>query len=92
MATTSDFIKMLSGYGLTTALILYQNPDKKMFINGNWYLWQEYDTFPAFPLLQRFVKTWNERNDGKVVHVEVAHSKLIKPAELKVIGSEFRLN
>lgn len=93
MATTSDFIKMLSGHGLTTAIIWYQNPDRRTLINGKWYLWQEYDTFPEFPLLRRFVRTWNERNDGKVVLVElVGHNKLIKPAELKVIGTEFRLN
>ena len=87
---SADFKRQLAGYGLTTAQILYRRPDHNWLLQS--YLWQEYDLFPQFPELQKFLEFWREKLEGPLHSVTVAHSKLIKPAELKAIGSEFRLH
>ena len=46
MAAT-EFVKMLSGYGLTTANILYRLPDHPALLQN--YIWQDYDLHPHFP-------------------------------------------
>lgn len=85
-----DFRRQLSGYGLTTAQILYRRPDHPWLLQT--YVWQNYDLFPKFPELMRFLNFWMEKLDGPLHSVQVAHSKLIKPAELKAINGEFRLH
>jgi len=87
---SKDFKRQLAGYGLTTAEILYRRPDHKWLLQT--YVWQSYDLFPKFPELQRFLAFWVEKLEGPLHSVVVAHSKLIKPAELKAIDGEFRLN
>ena len=56
------------------------------------YVWQEYDLCPKFPELQRFLAFWKESLDGALHSVMVAHSRLIKPAELRAVDGVFRLN
>jgi uncharacterized protein Usg len=56
------------------------------------YVWQNYDLFPEFPELHRFLAFWQKKLDGPLHSVRVAHCKLIKPAELKAISGEFRLH
>jgi uncharacterized protein Usg len=94
LATTpqasKDFKRQLAGYGLTTAQILYRRPDHKWLLQT--FVWQNYDLFPKFPELQRFLAFWVEKLEGPLHSVMVAHSRLIKPAELKAIDGEFRLN
>ena len=90
MAVSSEFEKQMRGYGLTTAEILYRMPDHPALLQS--YLWQEYDLFPKFPELQRFLAFWIEKLEGPLHSVLVAHSRLIKPAELKAIDGEFRLH
>jgi len=92
MAATvsSEFKKQVSGYGMTTAQILYRRPDHRWLLQT--FVWQDYDLFPEFPELQRFLAFWQEKLDGTLQSVTVAHCKLIKPAELKAIGEEFRLH
>jgi len=85
-----DFRKQLAGYGLTTAHILYRRPDHPWLLQS--YVWQEYDLFPQFPSLQKFLNFWQRSLEGALHSVTVAHSKLIKPTEIKAIGSEFRLH
>ena len=85
-----DFVKQVSGYGLTTAHILYRRPDHHWLLQS--YVWQNYDLFPEFPELQRFLAFWQEKLEGPLHSVRVAHSKLIKPAELRAINGEFRLH
>ena len=87
---STDFNKQLSGYGLTTAEILYRRPDHQWLLQS--YVWQNYDLFPEFPELQKFLEFWKAKLEGPLHSVMVAHNKLIKPAELKAIGSEFRLH
>jgi uncharacterized protein Usg len=85
-----DFLLQMSGYGLTTAHILYRRPDHPWLLQS--YVWQNYDLFPQFPELQRFLAFWAEKLDGPLHSVRVAHSKLIKPAELRAVNGEFRLH
>jgi uncharacterized protein Usg len=87
---SKDFQKQLGGYGLTTAQILYRRPDHRWLLQT--YVWQNYDLFPKFPELQRFLAFWVEKLEGPLHSVTVAHSRLIKPAELRAIGNEFRLH
>jgi uncharacterized protein Usg len=75
---SEDFRKQALGYGLTTAHIFY--------------IWQNYDLFPEFPELHRFLAFWQEKLEGPLHSVRVAHCKLIKPAEIKAIDGEFRLH
>ena len=86
---SSDFRRQLAGYGLTTAHIFYRRPDHPWLLQS--YVWQEYDLCPIFPELQRFLEFWRETLDGALHSVTVAHSGLIKPAELKAVDGLFRL-
>jgi uncharacterized protein Usg len=60
--------------------------------DGVAYIWQDYDLFPNFPELQRFLAFWQEKLEGPLHSVQVAHQKLIKPAELRAIDGVFRLH
>lgn len=86
---SQDFRKQLEGYGLTTASILYRMPDHLGILQT--YIWQEYDLFPKFPELQKFLRFWECKIEGPLHSVAVAHQRLIKPAEFRAVGSEFRL-
>ena len=85
-----DFRRQLEGYGLTTAQILYRLPDHQSLLQT--YVWQDYDLCPRFPVLNRFLAFWLEKLEGPLYSVTVAHSRLIRPAELRAIGGEFRLH
>jgi uncharacterized protein Usg len=87
---SKDFRRQLEGYGLTTARIFYRRPDHLWLLQT--YVWQDYDLFPKFPTLQKFLEFWQTSLDGPVHSVMVAHSRLIKPAELRAIDGEFRLH
>ncbi len=85
-----DFQRQLSGYGLTTAQILYRRPDHPWLLQT--YIWQEYDLCPDFPELKDFLTFWRKSLEGVLHSVTVAHSRLIKPAEIRAIGAEFKLH
>jgi uncharacterized protein Usg len=87
---SKDFLKQVNGYGLTTAHILYRRPDYHWLLQS--YVWQAYDLFPEFPELQRFLNFWEKSLDGPLFAVTVAHSKLIKPAELRAVDGVLRLH
>jgi uncharacterized protein Usg len=87
---SSGFRLQLEGYGLTTANILYRLPDYPKIIQS--YVWQEYDLHPDFPELRKFLKFWMRSLDGPLHSVIVAHSNLIKPAEMKLLDGEFKVH
>jgi uncharacterized protein Usg len=87
---SSDFIRQLDGYGLTTAHILYRLPDHPVLLQE--YVWQAYDVAPKFPELHRFLTFWERSLDGRLHSVRVAHKGLISPSEVKTIAQEFRLH
>ncbi len=78
---SKDFRKQVLGYGLTTAEIVYRRPDRHWLLQT--YIWQDYDLFPNFPALKDFLAFWETKLEGPLFAVTVAHSKLIKPAELR---------
>lgn len=88
--TDGAFAAQLRGYSLTTAEIIYRLPDYPALLQT--YVWQDYDVHPRFPKLNAFLQFWNSTLEGKLYRVSVAHRELIKPAELKLIGSEHRLH
>ena len=87
---SSHFQRQLAGYGLTTAHIFYRRPDHPWLLQS--YVWQEYDLCPKFPELQRFLTFWRKSLDGTLHSVTVAHSGLIKPAEVNSVDGVFRLH
>ena len=91
-ATRTDpgFRAQLAGFSLTTAEILYRLPDHPSLLQS--YIWQDYDLFPEFPVLHKFLDFWARTLDGPLFKVTVGHCKLIKPAELKALGAEFKLH
>ena len=90
MTPSPEFRKQLEGYGLTTAEILYRMPDHPAILQS--YIWQDYDLFPQFPELKKFLDFRARTLDGALFKVTVGHCKLIKPAELKALSGEFRLH
>jgi uncharacterized protein Usg len=87
---SQDFCRQLQGYGLTTARIFYRRPDHPWLLQT--YVWQDYDVCPDFPVLQKFLVFWRKKLDGRLHSVTVAHSRLIKPAELRAVDGVFQLN
>ena len=85
-----DFERQLKGWSLTTAEIMYRMPDYRSVLQT--YIWQDYDLHPHFPELKKFLDFWTAKLEGPLHSIVVAHAKLIKPAEVKLVGDEFRLN
>ena len=73
-------IDATQGYGLTTAQIVYRVPDHLELLQE--FVWQKFDTFPHFPVLGSFLSFWEEKIEGPIHSVTVAHARLIKPADL----------
>lgn len=87
---SEDFKKRVNGYGLTTAEILYRRPDHPWLLQT--YVWQDYDLCPDFPELNGFLRFWQRSIEGVLHSVTVAHSRLIRPSEIKAIDGVFRLH
>ncbi|HWJ99077.1 MAG TPA: usg protein [Xanthobacteraceae bacterium] len=85
-----DFRKQVEGYGLTTAQILYRLPDHPAFLQT--YVWQDYDMFPKFPELSKFLHFWRRELEGPLFSVTVSHARLIKPSDFRAVSSEFYLH
>ena len=90
IGVSGDFRKQVAGYGLTTAEILYRLPDHPSLLQT--FVWQNYDLFPKFPALHDFLAFWKSSLDGPLFSVTVAHSRLIKPAELRTLDGMYALN
>ncbi|KAB2887219.1 MAG: aspartate-semialdehyde dehydrogenase [Desulfobulbaceae bacterium] len=87
---SKDFKRQVEGYGLTTAQILYRRPDHPWLLQT--YVWQEYDLCPDFPELNGFLRFWQKSIEGALHSITVAHSRLIRPAEIRAVDGVFRLN
>lgn len=86
----SEFERVLRGYSLTTAEILYHMPDHPAVLQS--FIWQEFDLVPEFPVLSKFLRFWSGNIEGKLHSVRVAVRGLIAPSELKLAGGEFTIN
>ena len=71
------------GFGLTTAQIIYRVPDHLELLQD--FVWQQYDVFPQFPTLRRFLAFWEEKIEGPIHSVTVAHARLIAPTEIRTM-------
>jgi len=89
MRVSPEFQKLVDGHGLTTACILYRIPDFQSVLQL--YVWQEYDMFPTFPELQRFLSFWQRELHGPLHSVRVGHNKLFRPAQVRRVNGEFLL-
>lgn len=84
-------LRRLEGYGLTTAQIVYRVPDHLELLQE--FVWQQYDLFPQFPSLKRFLAFWEAEIEGPLHSVTVAHKSLIRPVELDAAEArDFRLH
>ena len=81
----ADFLRMIEGYSLTTAEILYRMPDHPLLLQS--YVWQDYDQAPHFPVLQRFLSFWQRSLEGRLHTVRVTSARLMRPCELTVARS-----
>lgn len=88
--TSQDLRRQLDGYGLTTAHILYRMPDYRDILQT--YVWQDYDLCPKFPALNKFLGFWLENIEGPLHSVTVAHSRLIKPAEIIAVDGVLQIH
>jgi uncharacterized protein Usg len=87
---SKDFVRQIEGYGLTTATILYGLPDHPKLLQT--FVWQNYDLAPRFPVLRKFLDFWRAELEGPLHSVTVAHSRLIRPAELRTVNGEILLH
>ncbi|MCZ7865995.1 MULTISPECIES: usg protein [Agrobacterium] len=90
MQFSSDLERQLSGYGLTTAHILYRVPDFESVLQT--YVWQDYDLAPDFPEMHRFLDFWRSTLDGPLHSVHYSHQRLIGPNEWRRVDGEFKLH
>ena len=86
----SDLELQLSGYGLTTAEILYRMPDHRTMLQT--FVWQEYDIAPDYPVLLRFLDFWRRELDGPLHSVKIAHQRLVRPGEVRLVTGEMLLH
>ncbi|MDO8289906.1 MAG: Usg family protein [Parvibaculum sp.] len=76
---TREFAKMIDGYRLVTAEILYRMPDHPGFLQT--FVWQDYDLEPKYPTLTKFLDYWEKNLDGPLFSVRIATKRVITPAE-----------
>ena len=86
----SSLHAQLKGQRLTTAEIIYHLPDYPDILQT--YIWQNLDTAPRFPILQRFLHFWETNLEGPLHRVRIASSPLVGPAEFRFIEGELRLH
>lgn len=85
-----DFGKRMAGYGLLTAEIHYWMPDHPMLLQQ--FVWQNMDIAPHFPELAKFLDHWRREIEATLHSIRVAHSALMKPADIRAVGHEIRLH
>ena len=62
MRQVSELKKLLEGYRLVTAEILYRMPDHPKLLQS--YIWQDYALEPKYPALSKFLDFWSRELDG----------------------------
>ena len=82
-------IRLVEGYNLTTAEIIYHMPDRPHILQT--YIWQDYDIAPKYPVLNSFLQFWEKELDGPLHSILLADQKLIKADEFLHFAGEFTL-
>ena len=85
-----DIERMLNGYRLATAEILYHMPDNLDLLQI--FVWQDYDLIPDFPVLNTFLNFWHDHLDGPLHSVRVASAALLTPAEFSAVDGVIRIH
>jgi uncharacterized protein Usg len=84
-------IARLNAYTLCTYEILYWLPDRPTLL-GPAFILQELDLAPEYPVLNKFLGFWKHNIEARIHSVRVASQQLIKPTEVRLVGTEFYLN
>lgn len=90
MTPDPHFRRQLEGWSLATAEIYYRMPDARNILQT--YLWQDYDLAPRFPQLKKFLDFWERELEGPIHSVRLAHAQLLRPAEVRLVGTEIHLH
>ena len=85
-----DFVRQIDGYGLSTVQIHYFMPDHPSLLQA--FVLQQYDLAPTFPELDRFLAYWRREIEAVLHSVEVAHNRLIAPAEWRAVDGLITIN
>ena len=80
---SSDFMRQIEGYGLTTIEIHYFLPDHPKLLQM--FAFQQYDVAPRFPVLRDFLDYWRREIEGPLHSVRIAHNHLIGPQEWRAV-------
>jgi len=86
----TDFVRQLEGYGLSTVQVHYFMPDHPSLLQA--FVMQQYDLAPTFPELGRFLAYWRREIEAVLHSVQVAHNRLIGPAEWRAVDGVITLN
>jgi uncharacterized protein Usg len=86
----SDFERRLVGQGLLTAEISYWMPDHPSLLQQ--FTWQTLDDAPRFPALHRFLDHWRREVEATIHQIRIAHSALLKPADVRLVDGMIRIN
>lgn len=88
--TDTDFVRRWQGQGLLTAEIAYWMPDHPSLLQQ--FIWQTLDEAPRFPALNRFLEHWRREVEATIHEIRIAHSALLKPAEVRLVDGIIRLH
>ncbi len=85
-----EFTARLKGASLVTAEVLYRMPDHPSLVQT--FIWQTTDVAPAFPRIRSFLDYWREEIQAAISAVRLAQTRLVGPAEWRMVDGEFRLH
>lgn len=77
------FTRMLRGFTLTSAEILYHLPDHPSLLQT--FFWQFEDMSPNYPRLGQFLDHWDREIEADIHSVRIMHCGLVKPREFRSI-------
>ena len=83
----SETEKMLRGYGLLTAEMIYHMPDHPHVLNS--FVWQDYDLAPDYPRLFEFIEFWQSEIEGPLNSVRFTHRQEISVGQWRNVVGEF---
>jgi uncharacterized protein Usg len=86
----SELARRLAGQGMLTAEIHYWMPDTPSLLQL--FVWQTLDEAPHFPRLHRFLDHWRREIEATLHSIRIAHSALVKPAEVRMVDGIIRLH
>jgi uncharacterized protein Usg len=85
----TDLARRLKGQGLLTAEISYWLPDHPSLLQQ--FIWQTLDEAPRFPALHRFLDHWRREIEATIHEIRIAHSAMLKPADVRLVEGMIRI-